>query len=299
MSWRVVHVTNVDQMSLHLDSLKVKRGDDELKIPLADIFSVVIEDLTCKLTGRLIVELSKHNILVLVCGQDHLPETQLLPVTGHFGQHKRMTRQLEWDDDKKGELWKKIVGQKIFNQTRIMERAKVEQPRINRLLNLLSEIEPFDRTNCEAQAAKIYFNSFFGEDYNRSNREIIENSALNYGYSILHSAIGRTILAKGLLPSIGIFHRGERNPFNLASDIIEPFRPIVDAYVIEQPPDEFLTKQYRLNLINLLHSRISIDGKLQTVIRAIDIFVGSIIEYFDTGNQIKSPNAKKIAFHEL
>ncbi|WP_096186943.1 type II CRISPR-associated endonuclease Cas1 [Evansella halocellulosilytica] len=302
MSWRVVHVTNVDQMSLHLDSLKVKRGDDELKIPLSDIFSIIIEDLTCKLTGRLIVELSKHNILVLLCGQEHLPETQLLPVSGHFGQHKRMRQQLKWSEDKKGVLWKKIVSQKIFNQVKVMERQKIEQPRINRLLNLMSEVEDFDYTNCEAQAAKIYFNSFFDDHFYRSNTQIIENAALNYGYSIFHAAIARTIVAKGLIPGIGIFHRGERNPFNLASDIIEPFRPIVDAFVLERPPEEFLTKEYRLNLINLLHSRISIDGKLQTVIRAIDIFVGSIVDYFSAekgDKKLKLPGTHKLVFHEL
>ncbi|GEL07761.1 type II CRISPR-associated endonuclease Cas1 [Salisediminibacterium halotolerans] len=302
MSWRVVHITNVEQMSLHLDSLKIKRGDEELKIPLADIFSVIIEDLTCKLTSRLMVELSKNNILVLICGQQHLPESQILPISGHFGQHKRMIQQLNWNEDQQAELWGKIIGQKIYNQARVMERNQIEQQRVNRMYNLISEIQPWDQENCEAQAARLYFNSFWEGEFSRNDPDKIENAALNYGYAIFHAALGRTITAKGLLPGLGIFHKGERNPFNLASDLIEPLRPIVDAFVLDNPPEDYLTKEYRLQLINLLHARVMIDGKLQTVIRTIDIYLGSIIEYFDTGGKLeklKIPNTHKMKLYEL
>ncbi|PSL46970.1 CRISPR-associated protein Cas1 [Salsuginibacillus halophilus] len=302
MSWRVVHVTNIDQLSLHLDNLQVKRGDEELKIPLSDIFSLIIEDLTCKLTSRLIVELSKHNILVILCGQDHLPEAQIIPVSGHFGQHKRMLQQLNWSEDNQQVLWQKIIRQKIYNQSRVMERSHIEQARVNRLFNLMTEVEDWDIHNAEAQAAKIYFNSFFDETYHRGDRDRIENAALNYGYAVLHAAIGRTIVAKGLLPNVGVFHRGERNPFNLASDLIEPLRPVIDAYVLESPPEDYLTKEYRVKLINLLHATVLIGGKKQTVIRAIDMFISSLINYFDANgdeNLLKLPSAEKMVVHEL
>ena len=302
MSWRIIHITNVEQMSLHQDSLKVKRGDDELKIPLGDIFSIIIEDLTAKMTGRLMVELSKKNILVLLCGQKHLPEAQLLPISGHFGQMKRIRQQINWDEEKKGDVWKTIIEKKIFNQIKVMTRVRVDQQRINMVLNLLSEVDHFDASNCEARAAKIYFNSLFEFDFNRGNDQLLENAALDYGYTILNSAIARTVAAKGLIPSIGIFHKGERNHYNLASDLIEPFRPVVDLFVRESPPEDMLTYDYRMKLINLMHARILIDGKLQTMIRAIDVFTGSIIDYFDNKiktDQIKLPDISRIAFHEL
>ncbi len=302
MSWRVVHITRIDQLSLHLNSLKVKRGDDELKIPLSDIFSVVIEDLSCKITSRLIIELVNHNILVMFCGPKHLPEAQLMPMSGHHGQHKRIMRQLEWDEGKKGRLWKTIVSQKIFNQSRVLDRLNVEQDRINRLLMLASEVEDHDTKNTEAQAARLYFHSVFDDSYQRSDDSIVENAALNYGYAVVNAAVARTISAKGLLPSVGIHHKGERNPFNLASDFIEPFRPVVDAFVMSYPPEEYLTKSYRLQLINLLHCKVLINGKMQTVIRAIDIFIGSVIDYFDenwAAEKIHLPNTHKLQFHEL
>lgn len=301
MSWRVVHVTDVDQMALSLDNLKVKKGDQEVKIPLNEIFSVVIEDLTCKVTGRLLVELSKNNILLLICNQQHIPETTMLPVQGHYSQYKRIKEQISWEDNRKSYMWKTIIKQKIFNQIQVMKKMHVQQDRINKLNNLLAETELFSPSTCEAQAARIYFNSFFEGEFKRRDYNRVENAALNYGYSIINAAITRTITAKGLIPSLGIHHIGERNAFNLSSDIIEPFRPVVDYFILCNPPVEYLNKSYRLDLINLLHAEVSIDGRKQTVIRAIDIFISSFIEFFRNGDEsvLKMPNMKKIEFHEL
>ncbi|WP_347860861.1 type II CRISPR-associated endonuclease Cas1 [Salimicrobium sp. PL1-032A] len=301
MSWRVVHITDVDKMALSLDNLKVKKGDKEVKIPLNEIFSVVIEDLTCKVTGRLLVELSKNNILLLVCNQQHLPEMTMLPIQGHCTQYKRIKEQISWDEERKQFMWKRIIKQKIYNQIMVMQKLHVDQDRINKLNDLLAETELFDPSTCEAQAARIYFNSFFEDGFRRRDTDRVENAALNYGYAIINAALTRTIAAKGLIPSLGIHHIGERNAFNLSSDMIEAFRPLVDYYILKEPPEDYLTKTYRLNLINLLHAEVSIDGRQQTVIRAIEIFVSSFVDFFKTGDEsvLKMPNMKKIAYHEL
>lgn len=300
VSWRIIHVTNVDQLALQLDNLRVIQGDTDVKIPLRDIFALVIEDLACKLTSRLMVELSKNNILVLLCNQKYLPECVIHPVTGHFGQHRQMMKQLAWSESYKEMLWQIIVRQKVLNQATVMKKLDTEYHRINKMLDLSKSIVAGDHTNIEGQAAKLYFNSFFSENFSRSNSSYIENAALNYGYAIFHSAIARTIVAKGLIPGLGIHHRGQRNPHNLASDIIEPFRPIVDYFVINAPPDRFLTKDYRISLINLLHAYILIDNKSQTVIRAIEICINSIFDYFESGKpeKVKMPKIEKIKFHE-
>ena len=130
---------------------------------------------------------------------------------------------------------------------------------------------------------------------------LVENMVLDFGYTILNSAIARTIVAKGLIPALGIHHIGARNHFNLASDIIEVFRPLVDLYLLKHPPKvEYMTREYRLELINLLHARVQIDGKQHTVIRAIEIMVQSIIEYFRTGRYktLKLPNIKQYSFYK-
>ena len=300
MSWRIVYASDVSKMSLNLNSLKVTKGDLEVKIPLSDIFAVVIEDLTVTLTARLLVELSDYNILVILCNQKHLPECMLQPISGHFSQYGQMKEQLSWDQAQKDELWKRVVQQKIGNQIECMRHVQVDPLRIEKMQQLQASVKLFDRENIEGQAAKYYFNSFFTA-FTRDNEDLLENAVLNYGYTILNSAIARTIVAKGLIPAMGIHHMGGRNHFNLASDLIEPFRPLVDLFLLKHPPEDFMTKSYRLNLVNLLHARVEIDGKMQTVIRAIDIMVQSIIEYFREGrlDLLKFPNLYKYEFYEL
>ncbi|UEX90210.1 type II CRISPR-associated endonuclease Cas1 [Staphylococcus ratti] len=300
MSWRIVYASDVGKMSLNLNSLKVTKGDLEVKIPLSDIFAIVIEDLTVTLTARLLVELSDYNILVILCNQKHLPECILQPISGHFKQYSQMKEQLIWEQALKDELWKMIVRQKIGNQIECMKHNQIDETRINKMQQLKSSVKLFDRENIEGQAAKYYFNSFFTE-FTRDNDDLLENAVLNYGYTILNSAIARTIVAKGLIPSMGIHHIGSRNHFNLASDLIEPFRPLVDLFLLKHPPEDYMSKAYRLKLVNLLHARVEIDGKMQTVIRAIEIMIQSIIEYFREGRPdiIKFPNLNKYEFYEL
>ncbi|WP_245911429.1 type II CRISPR-associated endonuclease Cas1 [Paraliobacillus ryukyuensis] len=300
LGWRIIHISNVDQLSLQLDNLKVKKADDEVRVPLRDIFAIVIEDLTCKLTSRLMIELSKNNILVLLCNQKYLPECIVQPVSGHALQYRQMVKQLNWGTDLKADLWKKIIQKKILNQAEVMKRNDIEKNRVFKLKELATNVETEDKSNMEGQAARIYFNSFFDENYTRSNPNYIENAALDYGYAIVHSAIARTVVAKGLISGLGIFHKGERNPHNLASDIIEPFRPIIDYFVVKQPPEGYLSKDYRIQLINLLHAKVVINSKLQTLIRSIEICIDSFLEYFETGKseKIQLPSLDKIVLYE-
>lgn len=301
MSWRIIHINEVDKLSLNLNSLRVVKGDQDIKIPLGDIFAIVIEDLTVSITSRLIIELSNNNILVLFCNQNHLPECIVQPINGHFKQYYQMKKQLSWSEESKEMLWVQLLKSKICNQIECMVKMNVEKIRITKMRTLLYDIVPRDFSNVEGQASRIYFNSFF-QDFNRRDDEILENAVLNYGYTILNAAIARTIVAKGLIPAIGVHHIGERNQFNLASDLLEPFRPLVDLYLLEHPPEDgYLTKDYRLELINLMHARVEIEGKMETVIRAIEIMTQSIIDYFDTGNEqkLKFPNLKRYKYYEL
>lgn len=300
MAWRIVYASEVDKLALNLNSLKVNKGNLEVKIPLNDIFAVVVEDLTVTITSRLLVELSSYNILVIFCNQKHLPECVLQPISGHYNQYLQMKEQLDWDNYRKSLLWENIIKQKIANQTHCLKYMEIDEKRIAKMEELKDSVERFDEFNVEGQAAKYYFNSLF-YDFRRDNDELIENAVLNYGYTVLNAAVARTIVAKGLIPALGIFHIGGRNHYNLASDLLEPLRPLVDLFMLKHPPEEFLTKEYRLKLVNLMHARVEIDGKMQTVIRAIEIMIQSIIEYFRSGDiaVIKLPKLNRYEFYEL
>ena len=300
MAWRIVYASELDKLALNLNSLKVNKGDLEVKIPLNDIFAVVVEDLTVTITSRLLVELSSYNILVIFCNQKHLPECVLQPISGHYNQYLQMKEQLDWDNYRKSLLWENIIKQKIANQTHCLKYMEIDEKRIAKMEELKDSVKRFDEFNVEGQAAKYYFNSLF-YDFRRDNDELIENAVLNYGYTVLNAAVARTIVAKGLIPTLGIFHIGGRNHYNLASDLLEPLRPLVDLFMLKHPPEEFLTKEYRLKLVNLMHARVEIDGKMQTVIRAIEIMIQSIIEYFRSGDiaVIKLPKLNRYEFYEL
>lgn len=300
VTWRIVYVSEVDRLSLNLNSLKVVKGDREVKIPIGDIFAVVVEDLTVTITARLLVELSDNNVLVIFCNQNHLPECIMQPISGHFSQYTQIKEQIDWSEERKANLWKQILFRKIKNQCSCMRHSQVDNNRLQKMEELAAAIELYDQQNIEGQAARYYFNSFF-ENFTRGDDNLIENAVLNYGYTVMNAAIARTVVAKGLIPAVGIHHIGGRNKFNLASDLIEPFRPLVDLYLLQYPPQEYLTREYRLALVNLLHARVEIDGKMQTVIRAIEIMIQSVIDYFRTGEIaiIKLPKLKRYEFYEL
>ena len=301
MTWRIIHITNVDKLSLNTNNLQIKKVDTEVTIPLGDIYALIIEDLKISLTTRLLVELSYYNILVLFCNQKHLPECILTPVSGHFNQYAQTSKQLEWNENRKDKLWELLIKQKIHNHNYILKNNGAEAVRISKMNDLAESVYLQDVENIEGQAARYFYNTFY-TDFTRDNDELIENAVLNYGFSILHSAIARTIVAKGLIPAIGVHHVGARNHFNLASDLIEPFRPLVDLLQITDPPPEgYLTREYRIKLINLMHARVTIDNKRHTVIRAIEIMVQSIIDYFEDGKEekLKLPTLDNYEFYEL
>lgn len=144
------------------------------------------------------------------------------------------------------------------------------------LCQYLSELSFNDATNREGHAAKVYFNAVFGLQFSRSQENSI-NAALNYGYTILLSAFNREIVSNGCITQIGIFHDNIFNHFNLGSDLMEPFRPIVDMAVYKLQPEKF-EKQEKSIIVNILNQKVYIDGKEHYVNNAIRIYCKSVLE---------------------
>lgn len=222
-----------------------------------------------------------------------MPISQLIPFAGNCLSSKIFKEQLLWDDKSKGIIWKKIVYHKIKNQLYVLKENKINNGFIEMIENLQLNILDYDVSNREGLVAKIYFRALFGEKFRRFDEDTI-NAGLNYGYIVLRSMIAKAIVSKGLNPMIGIFHRGEGNSFSLADDIIEVFRPIIDNYVYNNlSSNEILfTRNHRFGLVKLLSNRIEINGKKQTISNAIDIYIDSIINYFEKGNEVLFPSVK-------
>ena len=152
------------------------------------------------------------------------------------------------------------------------------------MIKFESEVNEGDTLNREGLSAKMYFRVLYGSNFKRFEESVI-NNGLNYGYSILRSQISKTIIAKGLLPGIGIIHKGYNNPFNLSDDIIEVFRPLVDWYVYTYLKDAIVFKrEHRLELIKLTTKDVLIKGCRQTLLNAINIFIDRILDIFEFGD---------------
>ena len=193
---------------------------------------------------------------------------------GSYVSSGRIREQIAWDNSIKAKVWQKIIKLKITNQAVVLQKAgqidKAEQ-----LRGYVSQVELGDKTNREGHAAKVYFNALFGLDFYRSISDV-RNASLNYGYTILLACFNREIAASGYLTQLGIWHDNAENPFNLGSDLMEPFRPLIDWFTYEHSFFTTFEKDEKMQVLNLLNSKVKIDNAEQYLNNAIGIYARSV-----------------------
>lgn len=231
MSWRTVYITHCEKLSLYLNNLLIIKDSTEYKIPLKDIGSIVVEDYKAIFTMKILNKFIEYNILLITCDENHNPYGVLNSIGHHSRQYKIVSNQIKWQDLEKEYLWKEIIKSKLTNQKEVMILLKCDLDSIKKMDEYIEGVELGDTTNREGIGAGFYFRNIFGDDFRRKVNQGVENSALNYGYTILTSKISRIIASRGLIPYIGIHHKNEYNQFNLSCDLVEIFRPIVDYYI--------------------------------------------------------------------
>lgn len=278
MSWRTVIISNKCKLS-YKNNYLIIRNEEVQMIHLSEINILVIDTTQVSITSYLISELSKRKIKVIFCDELKNPVAELVPYYGAHNTSKKVLLQVKWQDDVKNKVWSEVVKNKIYQQYTVLKLLKRVDEK--RLLQYISEVQDGDATNREGHAAKVYFNTLFGKEFSR-NSECDINSALDYGYSILLSTFNKEIVSKGYITQLGINHKNEFNFFNLSCDLMEPFRPIVDAVVYNSIGQAF-DKAYKYKLINILNFKVKIDGKEQFISNAIPIYVKSVIEAIEEG----------------
>lgn len=285
MTWRAVHISDSEQIRLKLDNLLVKKQGTSITIPLSDISMIVAEGGDTIVTLRLMSALSKYNIALVVCDQNHIPTGIYTAYNGHFKSYKKQMKQLSWSDYRKSKLWEMVIEMKLANQLDLLIITEKSEVAIQLISSYMDEIEIGDKTNREGHAAKVYFNELFGMKFTRQTQmetDVI-NAGLNYGYTIIRAQMARLIMGYGLNPIMGIFHRNEYNQFNLADDLMEPFRQLVDRWVYENLQDEdYLKFSHRLSLINLMNAKVKLGKEYCTVVGAMDKFVQAFMKNMDT-----------------
>ncbi len=274
MSWRTVVVSSSAKLDLQLGCLVV-RNDTTTKIHLSEISILLVESTAVSITVSLMAELMKHKIKVIFCDEKRNPSSELI---GYYGSHdtsSKIRQQILWKKQIKDAVWTEIVTEKMRQQMFLLsEQGKEEES--DRLASYIREIAFRDETNREGHAAKVYFNALFGMDFTRTI-DNSTNAALNYGYSIVLSAFNREITANGYLTQMGIFHDNMFNPFNMASDLMEPFRVLVDRCVVSMNLEKF-EQEEKMQLVDILNDEVLIDGHRSYVNNAIKIYCKSIFD---------------------
>lgn len=279
MSWRTVVVSFSAKLDYQMGYLVVRK-DTTTKIHLGEIRTLMIESTAVSLTAALLSELVKKKVKVIFCDEKRNPSSELMPYYGSHDCSLKIKRQIAWTDDIKGAVWTEIVYEKIRQQKYLLqEYGKVEA---ELLQGYLEEITYGDATNREGHAAKVYFNALFGKDFTRTD-DLLINTALNYGYSILLSAFNREIVLNGYLTQLGLFHDNMFNRFNLASDLMEPFRPLVDYMVLQMTLVEFERIQ-KMELVNLMNKEVIINDRCELISNAIKIYCKSVFDALEDGD---------------
>lgn len=284
MGYRQVIIKKSEKLHFKDNQLIIEKEDNKTKVPLEDINYILIEDSSTIITTRLLAELGKNAISLIVCDEKFEPTAIMYPYNYHFKQLDVFTHQLEIDESIKNEFWNQIVKRKIENSIRVLEMTSKEEFPISKLNEYINEVIDGDIKNREGLAAKMYFRSIFGSDFIRFYDDNI-NAALNYGYTIIASAIIRNLAVFGLNTYLGIHHNSKINNFNLAYDFLEPYRSIVDKFVYDNKDDIVLplSFEFRKKLINLLNKEVLHQNKKYTIEYSISILIKSYIKSFSTG----------------
>ena len=214
---------------------------------------------------------------MIFCDEKRNPCGQVIPCEGSHDTAARMMAQARWSDERKAFLWQSIIRRKILNQAGVMQEVSAEAAR--QIAAFSDCVMPGDATNREGHAAKVYFNRVYGADFSRELKSD-RNAALNYGYALLLSCFNKEITARGYATQLGIHHRNAYNPFNLASDLMETFRFLVDEAVLHQGERAF-DKDYKCELLSIMNAEVMYQQQKVYVSTAIARYVRNATDYLD------------------
>lgn len=284
MVWRSVVVNRPAKLKREQFALVVEQ-EQCARVPFEDIAVIVLNHREITLTHPVLSACADYGIGLYSTGDNHQPNGVFMP----FLQHSRATRmqrlQLGLDKPTSKRAWARIVQAKIQNQARCMELLSVAGA--DHLAASARRVRSGDGGNLEAQASAYYFPRVFGRSFHRSQNNWT-NAALDYGYAVMRGACARALVAHGMLPSVGLFHSSEQNAFNLADDLIEPYRPIVDLHVaLNRPADDSgeLLPADKVSLVGLLNVDVAMPRGRMSTLASIEHAAEALARLYDGGSE--------------
>lgn len=298
VAFRTLFIEKSAKLRLKDKHIYIEQKDENFVcIPLSDVLCVMLESREVTLSTALLSALAEHKIICFVCDRGHLPNGVFMPFLSHYHTLGLFKLQVSLASRQKSLLWQKIIKQKLLNQSHLL--FLIDCNDVGRKLeNCSKKVLLGDSGNEEAKGAKIYFRCLFGKNFKRDMGDLCYsaeinaiNSALNYGYAIVRGAVIRSLCVSGLNPLLGIFHSNENNPFNLADDLMEPYRIFVDWCVYSMDIKDTLTRENRTQLAKILHAKVLLkqENKYYAMYAAIMKTVWSFIESLKKQGQLELP----------
>lgn len=248
-------------------------------IPIEDLGVVIVDDVRASYTQAVFLELLEAGATVMVTGRDHLPAGMMLPLDAHHVLTERHRAQISVSEPTRKRVWQALVHAKIAQQGAVAAHFAGTD---GGLAPMAKRVRSGDPDNLEAQAAQRYWPLLFGKGFRRDRDEGGTNALLNYGYAVVRAAIARATVASGLIPSLGVFHRNRANPFCLADDLLEPYRPFVDWRVRllldehDGTPPDLAERGTKAALLSLFNETVLVGARRNPLLVAIQLSAASL-----------------------
>lgn len=298
MGWRSVMISRPAKLRREHFSLAIEQEQTAF-VPFEDIAIIVLNHREIQLTHPVLSACADYGIGLYATGDNHQPNGVFLPFLAHSRTTRLMRKQMDIPRPLAKQAWANIIRRKIENQTAVLRFCAKNG--VDRMDSYARRMRSGDTENLEGQAAAFYFPQLFGQGFYRAE-ERWANAALDYGYAVLRGAIARGLVAHGMHPPIGLFHASEQNAFNLADDLIEPFRPLVDLHVAKHPAftEGDLAPQDKAALVALLNVDVGMPQGKMSALSAIEYAVESLVRLFEQGDsELELPTLIGLNAHRL
>ena len=287
---KTLYFGNPAYLKKELGQLKIEYPEDidkpHRQVPIEDVGLVILDHPRLTITQSLLSALIEQNAAVLSCNEKHMPQGLVMPMSANHAYTEKLRYQLNATEPLRKNLWQQTVKAKIANQIRLLEKLEAHTQNMHYWLR---QVKSGDPDNYEGRAAAYYWKTLFNSEVDFKRRRFGEppNNLLNYGYAVLRAIVARNLVSSGMLPAVGIHHRNKYNPFCLADDIMEPYRPYVDELVLEiienYDDDELeeLTTKIKAEILVLPTLDVYIDEVSSPLMVAMGRTTASLMQCFE------------------
>jgi len=261
----------------------IKDNHPDITIPINEIAVIIASHPQISYTNAVLASLAENGGIFIICDKKYLPIAMTLPLQSHYIQTQRFLLQANVSLPTRKQLWKQIVQAKVKNQGKLLYKLYGND---QGLLKMAHRVRSGDQDNIEAQASRRYWTTLFNDpSFKRNPQKQDQNRFLNYGYAVLRAIVSRAICSAGLHPSLGLHHHNQYNPFCLADDLMEPFRPFIDRAVVEllkkYPEDHPLDPELKKQILSAITEKININQEKRTIFDSATKTANSLVKVYE------------------